>query len=184
MAALVFLALGILLTLIGRILLIGAAFGVSVWWGLGIFLPFGPLFFRRSYPDLAPMSRTFRLFAIPCFLAFIVLRPGPTSGANSSAFWKEKDIPSAPANRFALEKVTKSIAAPSLEERRSANAKEMDRLTGWSEALLLKKRDLLRSDTQGNISFNAEVAEYNAALAKATAERNAIWPEPAQAQKK
>src|SRR5256885_14054939 len=76
-AALIFLAIGLVCIFVGRILLIGAAFGVSVWWGLGIFLPFGPLIFRLSYPDLAPLSRTFRLIALPCILAYFVFRPGP-----------------------------------------------------------------------------------------------------------
>jgi hypothetical protein len=170
--SLVFLGIGVVCILIGRVLLIGAAFGVSVWWGLGIFLPFGPLLFRLSYPDLAPLSRTFRLIAMPCILAYFVMRPGPP---NYDKFFKQKPVPSAPANHYALEKVSKTIAAPSLEERRVANAEELQRLTDWSEALRLKKRDLLHSDVQGNIAYNTEVAEYNAALAKATAEKNALW---------
>ena len=75
--SLVFLGIGVVCILIGRILLLSAAFGVSVWWGLGIFLPFGPLVFRLSYPDLAPLSKMFRLLALPCILAYFVLRPGP-----------------------------------------------------------------------------------------------------------
>ena len=182
--AFVFLGLGLILMLIGRILLIGAAFGVSIWWGFGIFLPFGPLLFRLQYPDLAPMSRTFRLFSIPCILAYFVLRPGPLSGSHTDQFFKPKEVPAAPANHYGLEKVSKAIAAPSLDQRRIDNAKEMERLTNWAESLRVRKRDLLRSDVQGNVDFNAEVAEYNAALAKATAERNAIWPQTPQAAKK
>jgi hypothetical protein len=181
--AIVFLAIGILLSFVGRIMLIGAAFGVSLWWGLGIFLPFGPLLFRMSYPDLAPLSRTFRLFALPCFLAFFVLRPA-SSASRYDQFFKHKDVPAAPAEHYGLEKVSKALAPSSLEQRKIDNAKEMERLTAWGESLLLKKRDLLRSDVQGNIAYNAEVAEYNAALAKATAEQKAIWPQvpqPAQA---
>src|SRR5437016_6747503 len=167
--------------LIGRILLMGAAFGVSVWWGLGIFLPFGPLLFRLSYPDLAPLSRTFRLVALPCILAYFVLRPAPLSGSHFGQFFKHKEVPSAPANHYGLEKI--AIAAPSLNERRAVNVKELERLTAWSEGLRLKKRDLLHSDVQGNIAYNAEVAEYNTALAKATRseerrvgkERRARW---------
>ena len=161
--------------LIGRILLIGAAFGIGVWWGLGIFLPFGPLLFRLSYPDLAPLSRTFRLVALPCILAYFVLRPAPLSGSHFDQFFKHKEVPSAPANHYGLEKI--AIAAPSLNERRAVNVTELERLTAWSEALRLKKRDLLHSDVQGNIAYNAEVAEYNAALAKATAEKNSLWPQ-------
>jgi len=187
--AFVFLGIGVLLILIGRILLIGAAFSVSIWWGLGIFLPFGPLLFRLQYPDLAPLSRTFRLFALPCLLAYFVLRPGTLSGSHTDHFFKEKTIPAGPANHYGLEKVSKAIGSPTLEQRRAANATEMERLMDWAEALRLKKRDLLRSDVQGNIAYNAEVAEYNAALAKATVERNAIWPQvpqaaPAQAARK
>ena len=173
MVALIFLALGILCSLIGRILLIGAAFGVSVGWGLGIFLPFGPLLFRLSYPDLAPLSRTFRLVALPCVLAYFVLRPGPP---DYDKFFKHKPVASAPANHYGLEKVSKIVAAaPTLDDRKIANAKEMERLTSWGDALRLTKRDLLHSDVQGARAYNAQAAEYNAALTKATAERSALW---------
>ena len=74
-----------------------------------------------------------------------------------------------------MEKVSQKTPAPSLQNRRAANAKELRRLTEWSEGLRLKKRDLLRSDAQGNIAYNAEVVEYNSALAKATAEKNTLW---------
>ena len=185
MVALIFLAVGLVLMLIGRILLISAAFGVSVWWGLGIFLPFGPLLFRLSYPDVAPMSRTFRLFSMPCILAYFVLGPGTLPGAHRGQSSTQKPVPSAPANHYALEqKVSKpSILPASLDERRAASAKEMERLTAWAEALHVKKRDLLRSDVEGTKAFNAEVAEYNVALAKATAEQAAIWPQLPQTKK-
>ena len=172
--SLVFLGIGVVCILIGRILLLSAAFGVSVWWGLGIFLPFGPLVFRLSYPDLAPLSKMFRLLALPCILAYFVLRPGPP---DYGKFFRDKPVPSAPANHYGLEKISNAIAAPSLDQRRAINATELERLAAWSEALRLKKRDLLHSDVQGNIAYNTEVAEYNAALTKATAEKNAIWPQ-------
>jgi hypothetical protein len=175
--ALIFLGIGLLCILIGRILLIRAAFGVSVGWGLGIFLPFGPLLFRLSYPDLAPLSKTFRLVALPCILAYFVLRSGPMSGSHFDQFFKHKEVPSAPANHYGLEKVSKPIAPPTLEQRRAINATELERLAAWSQALRLKKRDLLHSDVQGNIAYDAELADYNAALAKATAEKNALWPQ-------
>jgi len=171
-AALICLGIGLVCILIGRILLIGAAFGVSVWWGLGIFLPFGPLVFRLSYPDLAPLSKTFRLIALPCILAYFVLRSGPP---NYDKFFKHNPVPSAPADHYGLEKISKAVAPSSPDERREANAKEFQHLTAWSEALRLKKRDLLHSDVEGNRAYNAEVAEYNAALTKATAERDALW---------
>jgi hypothetical protein len=168
----VFLGIGIICILIGRILLLSAAFGVSVWWGLGIFLPFGPLLFRLSYPDLAPMSRTFRLVALPCILAYFILRPGPP---NYDKFFKQiKSVPSGPANHYATEKHPDRTA---LEESRAANDREFNRLTEWSEALHLKKRDLLRSDVQGNAAYDSEAAAYNAALAKANAEKSKLWPQ-------
>ena len=172
--AFIFLGLGVVLILIGRILLIGAAFGVSIWWGLGIFLPFGPLLFRLNHPDLAPLSRTLRLFALPCILAYFVLRPGPLSGSHYDQFFKRNDVPAAPANHYGIEKVAKAIA-PNLEQRRIDNNKEFERLKAWSEALRLKKRDLLHSDVQGNIAYSAELQQYNAALAKATADKQALF---------
>jgi hypothetical protein len=175
--ALVFLALGVVCVLIGRILLIRAAFGVSVWWGLGIFLPFGPLLFRLSYPDLAPLSRTFRLVALPCILAYFVLRPGPLSGSHFDQFFQHKPVPSAPANHYGMEKTHSPAPAPNLGERRAANTLEFERLNAWKEALRLKKRDLLHSDVAGNEAYTVELAQYNAALTKAIAEKTALWPE-------
>jgi len=169
---LIFLGLGLLLMLIGRILLISAAFGVSIWWGFGIFLPFGPMLFRMNYPDLAPMSRTFRLFSLPCILVYFVLGSGTMPGSHTD-FFKKKDVPSGPANHYGLEKVSKS----NLDEKRTANAKELERLTAWAETLHVKKRDLLRSDVEGTKAFNNEVAEFNVALEKATAEQKALWPD-------
>lgn len=133
------------------------------------------MLFRLSYPDLAPVSRTFRLVALPCILAYFVLRAASLSGSHFDQSFKHKEGPSAPANHYGLEKI--AIAAPSLEERRAVNVKELERPTAWSEALRLKKRDLLHSDVHGNIAYNAEVAEYNAALAKATGEKNSLWPQ-------
>ena len=106
------------------------------------------------------------------------MRPGPP---DYDKFFKRKPVPSAPANHYGLEKISHALAGPSLEQRRTVNAQEFERLNGWKEALRIKKRDLLHSDVQGNIAYNAEVLEYNAALKKATDERNAIWP---QTQKK
>ena len=159
--------------LIGRILLISAAFGVSIWWGFGIFLPFGPMLFRMNYPDLAPMSRTFRLFSLPCILAYFVLGPGTLPGSYHDPFSKQKQVPSGPANHYGLGKLSKT----NLDDRRTANAKEMERLTAWAETLHVKKRDLLRSDAEGTKAFNNEVAEFNVALAKATAEQKELWPD-------
>jgi hypothetical protein len=170
-AALVFLWIGLICVLIGRILLIGAAFGVSVWWGLGVFLPLGPLFFRLSYPELAPSSRYFRLAVLPCILAYVYLQPNGFSTIRRGEFLKSARAPAAPGDHYALEK----SAQTSLTDQRAANNREFQRLAEWSEALRLKKRDLLHSDVQGNIAYNAEVAQYNAALAKANADKNTLF---------
>lgn len=168
---LVFLGIGIACVLIGRVLLVSAAFSVSVWWGLGVFLPFGPLLFRLSYPDLAPMSRYFRLAALPCFLAVYQWQPTGLSNLRFKEFSKSANAPAAPANHYATEQLAKA----SLEQRLIANQQEFQRLNAWSAALRLKKRDLLHSDVQGNIAYNAELAQYQAALAKATAEKQALF---------
>jgi hypothetical protein len=170
--SIVFLVVGIVCVLIGRILLIGAAFGVSIGWGLGIFLPFGPTLFRISYPELAPWSRTFRLIALPCILVYFVLRPGPPS---YDKFFKQKSVASAPADHYGLEKISKVIAAPNLEKRREANEKEFARLAAWNQALKLKKRDLLNSDVQGNVFYEGELSQYKEALAKANAEKQTLF---------
>jgi hypothetical protein len=171
MAAFLFLGLALICVVVGRILLVSAAFGVSVWWGLSVFLPFGPLFFRLSYPELAPLSRKFRLAALPCLLGFLILQPRPITGGQ---FVRSAHATAAPANRYGLEKVTQTGHAANIEERRAANAHELERLAAWSEALRLKKRDLLHSDAEGNRAYEAELAQYNAALQKATAEKNSL----------
>ena len=171
MAGLIFLGIGVVCALIGRILLIGAAFGVSVWWGLGVFLPFGPLLFRLNYPDLAPTSRYFRLAVFPCLLAYFVFQPTGFSKLRRYEVLKSAKQTAAPTNHYAIEQ----LAQPLAEERRAANQREFQRLNAWSEALRLKKRDLLNSDVQGKIAYQAELAQYNVALAKATADKQALF---------
>jgi hypothetical protein len=179
MAALIFLGLAILLILIGRIMLMVATFGVSIWWGLGVFLPFGPILFRLSYPDLASPSRLVRLAALPCLFMYFLIGPP----ANSSAFYRYKvkgDRPPHPVG-YAIETTatTKSSSSfadtqLSLSQRMQANAAEFDRLQRWREALQLRKRDLLHSDVAGNRDYNLELARYNDAVQKANDEKNAL----------
>jgi hypothetical protein len=59
-------------------------------------------------------------------------------------------------------------------QRRAANATEFERLQGLEAELKLRKRDLLHSDTEGNRLYAIDLAAYNEALAKATAEKNAL----------
>lgn len=171
MAGWIFLGIGAACALVGRVLLAAGAFGVSVWWGFGVFLPFGPLLFRLSYPDVAPTSRYFRLALLPCVLAYFLLEPGGLSNLRRGDILESANAPAAPKNHYAVEKIVKS----DLSELSAANDREFKRLEAWSQALRLKKRDLLRSDVQGNIAYNAELAQYEAALTKATVDKNAIF---------
>jgi hypothetical protein len=183
--ALVFLVIGLLCALIGRILLIGAAFEVNVWWGLGVFLPFGPLVFRLNYPEAAHASRWFRLATLPCVFLYFVFGPGLTS----SAFYRPKIKHVRPPAEFPPQYAMESSGhaakskdsgpkvelSPNLAERRAANTKEFDRLAKWDEALRLKKRDLLHSNIEGNRAYNLELAHYNDALVKAHAEKEELF---------
>ena len=177
----VFLLIGLICAVISRILLLIAAIDVNVWWALGVFLPFGPLLFRLSYPDLARSSRIFRLATLPCFALFLILGPGPvyTRHVNKTRLATAHPFSYGLENHsFEKKSAGSSVQAvqlaPNIEERRAANANELERLAAWNEALRLKKRDLLHSDVEGNRAYEAELAQYNAALQKANAEKNAL----------
>jgi hypothetical protein len=163
--------MGVICALIGRILLIGAAFNVSVWWGIGVLLPFGPLLFRLSYPDVAPTSRYFRLAVLPCLLGYFCFQPSGLANLRRLEVLKSSKEAAAPTNHYATETMTQA----NIEQRLIANQREMDRLNAWSIQLRLKKRDLLHSDVKGNAAYDAELAQYEAALAKATAEKHALF---------
>ncbi len=182
MSALVFLVIGLVCAVVSRILLLIAALDVSVWWALGVWLPFGPLLFRLNYPDLARSSMIFRFATLPCFFFYFVLGPGPSYHQRFSNLTQRS---SALPGRYSLEgrgpggKARNSSGpvvdtSPSVEDRRIANFREFQRLYAWSEALKLRKRDLLHSDTEGNRAYEIELAQYQAALAKANAERNEL----------
>ena len=168
---LVFLTMAVIFALIGRILLVGAAFSVSVWWGIGVLLPFGPLLFRLSHPDLAPTSRYFRLAVLPCLFAYFVFQPTGLSQLRRLEVLKSSKEAAAPTNHYAIQ----STAQLTAEQRREANQREFERLNTWSQSLRLKKRDLLHSDVKGNIIYEAELGRYEAALAKATAEKQTLY---------
>lgn len=182
MSALVFLIIGLLCAVVSRILLLIAALDVSVWWAFGVWLPFGPLLFRLSYPDLARSSMIFRFATLPCLFFYIVLGPGSSYHHRFSNLIQGSP---APPGRYSLEgrgpraKARNSSGpvvdpSPNVEDRRIANFREFQRLYAWSEALKLRKRDLLHSNTEGNRNYEIELAQYQAALAKANAERNAL----------
>jgi hypothetical protein len=81
----VFLLAGLMCSLIGRGLLIRAAFSVGKGWGLSVLLvPLAPLFFRWSYKELALQGRHWRTATVACTAIFCV-----TGGSGSLS-----DIPS------------------------------------------------------------------------------------------
>jgi len=178
MVALVFLGLAIVCGLISRILLVTAAIKISVGWAVGVFLPFGPLVFRLNYPEEARNSYFFRVATLLCVFGFVVYDPrmrlhlpGIRATAASPRLSKQ-------TVGYAVEKPSSSkgtaAPTPTLAERRTANAIELERLHGIEAELKLRKRDLLHSDTEGNRVYSVDLAAYNEALAKATTEKNAL----------
>jgi hypothetical protein len=179
--SLVFLGLAILCALISRILLLIAAINISGWWALGIFLPFGPLFFRLNYPEQARNSYLFRVATLLCIFGFVVMQPGLSLSMHNGHCAASSPQRSKQPVGYAMEKPgslkSANVAArmtPTLEQRRAVNATEFERLHGLEEQLRLRKRDLLHSDTEGNRVYAIDLASYNDALAKATAEKNAL----------
>jgi len=179
--SLVFLGLAIVCALISRILLVIAAIDISGWWALGVFLPFGPLFFRLNYPEQARNSYLFRVATLLCIFGFVVMRPGLTLSKHNDHRTTSSPQRSKQPVGYAMEKPgslkSANVAArmtPSLEQRRAVNATEFERLGGLEEQLRLRKRDLLHSDTESNRVYAIDLASYNDALAKATAEKNAL----------
>jgi hypothetical protein len=167
---LVFLGLGLLCALISRILLVIAAAKISGWWVFGVWLPFGPLLFRLNYPEEARPSMMFRLATLPCIFIYLLIGYGPTT----LSYYKRKSPRTFPPRSsqqmaYAMEKT-----APSLDERRLVNSIELERLRKAGEELRLRKRDLLHSDVEGNREYVVDLALYNQALAKATAEKSAL----------
>ena len=181
MVSFVFLGLAIVCALISRILLLIAAINISAGWAFGVFLPFGPLFFRLNYPEEARNSYLFRVATLLCVFGFVIYQPRMT-------LHLPKIHPTAAAPRlskqavgYAMEKpdTSKKVTGtptptPPLAERRAANATELERLRGVEAELKLRKRDLLHSDTEGNRVYAIDLASYNDALAKAKAEKNAL----------
>jgi hypothetical protein len=177
MLSLVFLGLAIVCALISRILLLIAAINISTGWAFGVFLPFGPLFFRLNYPEEARSSYLFRVATLLCIFCFVVARPGLNFSTyhdhRTTAFPRQ----STKTVGYAMEKGNKKATpapTPTVEERRVANTAELQRLRGVEAALKLRKRDLLHSDTEGNRVYAIDLAAYNEALGKATAEKTAL----------
>ena len=179
--SLIFLGLAILCALISRILLVTAAIKISTGWAIGVFLPFGPLFFRLSYPDEARNSYLFRVVTLFCVFGFVVSQPKMTLHMPKIYPIAASPHLSKQTVGYAMEKpgtrvtrIPSTAPTPGLAERRTANTTELERLRGVEAELKLRKRDLLHSDTEGNRVYSIDLAAYNEALAKATADENAL----------
>lgn len=185
MTGLVCLTIAAVCAIIARVLLLIAALDISVWWALGVFLPFGPLLFRLSYPEAARSSYLFRIGTLVCVFLYFVLGPG----AFVSPLHKKRTTITPAQKGYASEFVSKIFRrTPSqtktntrtLEERRADNEQEFERLNRWNESLQARKRDLLRSDVEGTQAYNIDLQEYTAALAAATAEKQALASSPSK----
>ena len=90
------------------------------------------------------MSRTFQWFAIPCILAYFVLRPDRSRADITINFSRIRMC------LLLWRVITVSRKGPKQSlrlvwgERRTANAKEMGRLAAWAESFHGRKRDLLK----------------------------------------
>jgi len=182
MLPLVLLILAIASALISRFLLLRAAFGLSVWWGLGIFFPFGPIFFRLCHPEEARQARLFGLAALALTFFYLLSAPSivPTgrfgTGKSAGAITNKFTLPFRDHLFFGAKPTPLPTPAPTptLAERRAANAKELAQLRQWNEQLRIKKRDLLHSDVDGNRQYESELASYNAAYTRAVAEHTVL----------
>jgi hypothetical protein len=179
MAALVCLTIALICAIISRVLLFIAAVNISIWWALGVFLPFGPLLFRLNYPDEARKSFYFRLGTLICVFLYFVLGPGafvsPLHKKRSTVTAAQKGYASEFASKiFHSLSSDKKVDGRNLDQRRADNEREFERLNRWNESLQVRKRGLLRSDVEGNQAYNIDLQEYMAALAAATAEKAAL----------
>jgi hypothetical protein len=196
MLPLVLLSLALASALVSRFLLIKAAFKISLWWGIGVFIPFGPIVFRLKYREEAKPAWIFGVATLGLTLGYVMASPqilpgaraGLTKSVNSAkgkwhiplgSYFLGRSKPGIGSNIFDPSK-PKDLSAPtpaptpSLEERWESNSKELADLRAWNQRLKLKKRDLLHSDSEGNRMYAIEVDSYNAALNKAAAERTAL----------
>src|SRR5437764_12951550 len=120
MVSLVFLGLAIVCALISRILLLIAAIDISAWWALGVFLPFGPLFFRLNYPEQAHNLYLFRVATLLCIFGFVVMRAGlnfsPRGNHGTSSFTPQAKatVLYAMQKPIASRKINPAAAVPTL----------------------------------------------------------------------
>jgi len=111
--AIAFLLAFLVCSLIGRMLLVKAAFGVSPPWGLAVlFVPFGPFFFRMKHREMAHPTRHWRRGATVLLLLFFVNGGNADSLHALTDFGKnEPTIAAAGDTQFHLPVPSKVVAA-------------------------------------------------------------------------
>ena len=156
-----------------------AALDISIWWALGVFLPFGPLLFRLNYPEAARSSYLFRVATLVAVFLYVVLGPGafvsPLHKRHASVTPAQKGYASELVSKI-FKRTSSGTTADnrSMQERQAANNREFERMNRWNESLQKRKRDLLHGDVAGNEAYNVDLREYMDALAAATAEKQAL----------
>src|SRR5207248_5284259 len=129
MAGLICLTMAAICAVTARVLLLIAALDICVWWALGVFISFGPLLFRLSYPEQARRSFIFRVGTLVCIFLYVALGPGALISPRYRAVSRPKSLQLGYATEF-VSKIFSSRAKTSAgnpvrpEERRAANARE------------------------------------------------------------
>jgi hypothetical protein len=115
--AIYFLIAALACSFIGRALLVRAAFGVSVWWGLTVLaVPFGPLFFRFSYRELAYPTRYWRMATGPLLLLFLLNGGSMTSLQSVTNFSKPDGVVASAGDTHFHLPVPSQVVAEAMKE--------------------------------------------------------------------
>jgi len=87
-----FLLVALLCSLVGRLMLMRAAWSISIQWGLTVLaVPFGPFFFRLKHKDLAQAGSYWRLATVPLIACFFFAGGDASmSELNDLKFWEKK----------------------------------------------------------------------------------------------
>jgi hypothetical protein len=88
----VFLVAALLCSLVGRLMLVRAAWKISVGWGLTVLaVPFGPFFFRLNHKELAQAGGYWRLATVPLIACFFLAGGSDSfSELDDLKFWEKK----------------------------------------------------------------------------------------------
>ena len=186
----VFALVALLCSLVGRLMLVRAAWKISVGWGLTVLaVPFGPFFFRMKHKEIAQAGSYWRLATVP-FIACFFLAGGDASELDDLKFWQKKsaiveagDDGAALKDPEKLDKVENITPAAKAGQLAPGTVLEIAALTPplpvpmtLSERSAVNQREFTRLETvyeglkqeRGYLKKGdqAAVAEYNSAAAK------------------